>query len=140
MKKPAGANFNRNTGKKPVYGQMTGAVSTDDGYQANKTASNLIPPQGKGAQVTVDSARSGSGMAPKPKATPPEQSSNHAPMNNFARVKNTGKGPQLGVTTKPTGPHPAGLQKGQAPQLSAAASQKPAKRTHPFFGSNDLGY
>lgn len=89
---------------------------------------------------------SGSGMAPKPKSTAPGAAAitrQAMPMHNLARVKNTGTGPQLGVTTAPTGPQPGGMG-GMAmpmtPETGPVATRKPKKSNHPFFGSNEYGY
>lgn len=108
--------------------------------KTKQPGSHQFPTGGPGLQQTVDSARRGAGViAPKPRAKAPNVNQGAAPVDQ-ARVKNTGTGPRLGVTTAPTGPQPSGLQKGSAPQLSATATAKPKKRTHPFFGSNALGY
>lgn len=138
--------------------------------KAKQPGSHVFPNGGATNNQTMNSARRGAGqIAPKPGAKAPEAiglrnfgqssapevrnpggvaaaggpgatSAGITPQGGIGRVKGTGKGPQLGISTNPTGPQPGGLQKGTPPKLGATASNKPRKSTHPFFGSNNLGY
>lgn len=122
--------------KKSVPAKETGAVAGD--FSGSRNFMNM--PDG---QRNPNKGKTGSGPAPRPSTNAPNINGQGGVIASAARVKSTGTGPQLGVTTAPTGPHPAGLSKSQAgftPDLGPVATKKPKKATHPFFGSNNLGY
>ncbi len=94
---------------------------------------------------TTNAGLTTGGPAPKPGTKAPNVNETQGVVANAARVKDAScvTPGNYGLSTNPTGPHPAGISKSKAPftpELGPIATKKAKKSTHPFFGSNKFGY
>src|SRR5579872_7373241 len=85
----------------PVYGAMTGALPTDDGFSSNKHSSNLTWKNKGGRNATTDEARRGAGqLAPRPQSSKQpllSSSGSTGPTGGgLARVKTAGSASSAG--------------------------------------------